>query len=225
MGTVWAPVSPSDSRSTLFIGTNVMLPGSPTGMVPVYAEPPASETPWIDWTCPACVKRSVVAVVAQLIPMLPWLPSWSSWICPVPSSKPCVGNPAIVPSAFWIWGMTWKTERGGDSFEHADHLCRSALIYMFFFVHLFFFTWYWMPDTPFAAASLPVAVTYMGWLGILPIGSTYCPLDVIIPEFGMWTTPWSSFPADTGVNTSHRSEPVSWMADISVVWEHNQKSH
>lgn len=42
-----------------------------------------------------------------------------------------------------------------------------------------------MPDTPFAAASLPVAVTYMGWLGILPIGSTYCPLDVIIPEFGM----------------------------------------
>lgn len=90
-----------------------MLPGSPTGMVPVYAEPPASETPWIDWTCPACVKRSVVAVVAQLIPMLPWLPSWSSWICPVPSSKPCVGNPAIVPSAFWIWGMTWKTERGG----------------------------------------------------------------------------------------------------------------
>lgn len=58
----------------------------------------------------------------------------------------------------------------------------------------------------------------MGWLGRLPMGSTYCPLDVTIPEFGMWTTPWSSFPVETGVRTSHRSEPVSWMADMSVVW-------
>lgn len=61
----------------------------------------------------------------------------------------------------------------------------------------------------------------MGWLGRLPMGSMYCPLDVTIPEFGMWTIPWSSFPAETGVNTSHRSEPVSWMADMSVVWDQN----
>lgn len=89
------------------MGTNVMLPGSPT--VLVY-DPPPSGTPWIDCTWPACVRRSVVVVVAQLIPMLPWLPSWRSWICPVPSSNPCVENPSV-PSAFWIWGMTWKTER------------------------------------------------------------------------------------------------------------------
>lgn len=78
IGTVCAPVKPSDSRSTLFMGTNVMLPGSPTGRVPAYAEPPANETPWMDWTWPACVRRSVAAVVEQLIPILLWLPSWRS---------------------------------------------------------------------------------------------------------------------------------------------------
>ncbi|TNN32686.1 hypothetical protein EYF80_057151 [Liparis tanakae] len=118
MGTVCAPVSPRDSRSTLLIGTNVMFPGKPA---PAYADPPDSETPWMEWTWPACVRRSVVVVVAQLIPMLPWPPSCRRWICPVPSSSPCVKP--------------------------------------------------------------------MGWLGRLPMGSMYCPLDVTIPEFWMWTIP------------------------------------
>lgn len=139
MGTVCAPVSPKDSRSKLFIGTNVILLGSPTGTVPGYAAPPASGTPWIDGTCPVCVRRSVLAVVAQLIPILPWLPSWRSWICPVPSSNAWVGNPASVPSAFWIWGITWKKDRW---FLEQDHEQNTSCILKVFLLLSFFFFFY-----------------------------------------------------------------------------------